>query len=203
MQSLCVVGDRIYAHSTGTGAEGVISVFRRRPEGSLTRVDAFGKIYDPSSADAVWRVRRGEFACSRSGDRVLVISNLIGDVRSFDSNGNLLWYSIIDGFEPIEATLKPDGGIRMEIPSDGFTVPRSLTSTPDGGVLLQLAGVTRASKAAERPYAYLHTYYLSARGEGTIIPGERGIIHHSGRQLVLESRELPFPRLFVLKANER
>lgn len=80
---------------------------------------SFGSPFLISPPIALSAVNRGPLVCLPETNRVIIASALLGLVRAFDGEGQLMWEVGLTGFRP--TTISPvEGGIRYQSPSNGY-----------------------------------------------------------------------------------
>jgi hypothetical protein len=122
--------------------------------------------------------------CMRRRQAIVFASQLLGTVRAFRSDGNLLWTRTVPGFREALVRELPTGGVVHESPPDGYNHIVEMLSVSDTLVVLQTVTLSQENPSADRA-STIRTLLLSA-STGEIV-GEQ---HDLPRLAAADARRL-------------
>lgn len=199
-EDFCLLGDQVVVQ--GVADDGFIHLYN----GSGAHLRSFGRLYSSRN----WLVRNqlsdGPIACVPEAGTVVTMFKYLPVVHGYGADGKLRWVSRLADFRPIRIVegVSPRGQPRVTFDGGApHDVAESLAAAPGGLVVVQTARITPESVRANREYAELRTYVLSARtGEGVYVGNHLPRISAVDAARVLAGVNDPFPQVRILSLAE-
>lgn len=190
----CVLGEELVVQ--GSGASRPELVHRYSMDGE--HLGSFGRFYDAGGSLAEIHYAEALVACSSEEDRIYLASQALPYLRAYTAAGQPEWEVELADAVPVQVTETAQGSVRFGAAADAggrYDLAIRLTPLPAGGVVMQIGSRTETEGAPRARYERLHTYLISADGEGAY-PGdgwEEVLAVDSAT--VLTGRDDPFPRV--------
>lgn len=171
------------------------STIVHRLDSDFKVAEEFGVVYQSGDPLVDYQVAQGRIACLPSLDAVVVATSaLIGEIRAYHSDGELLWTVDLTGYRPIDYQIFPDGSRQATVPAQGYHRVRSLVADGPAHVIVQVGLDTRQSRKQFDTFASLTSYRIDVRDAsitslGTTLPWI-ALIHHG---MLLSRFDDPFP----------
>jgi len=193
---LCFLGDRLVVHGLALSKPDALHVFDL--EGN--RESSFGIVYNSANDLVNYKLGRGHIACvPEAGFIVYAPGGLLGEVRAYSLDGEVLWGARFDHFRPIYLGELDHGGTRVRIPDEGFEVVQVLdyVSWLDR-ILVQVGTSTRESLEDALEFEHLASYFLDPwTGEGGLISRSLPKVLWVDDDAIVTSEVSEYPRLRV------
>lgn len=122
----CMLNGHVLVHGQISGAPEMIHVFEK--SGSLVR--SFGRFYESGHGIIDHQLSRGEIACNDQSGLVLHVAEHLPVLSAFSLEGDLMWWSEIQDFEPVQLVAVSPRASRMT-GTDHVSTIRALVASRD------------------------------------------------------------------------
>lgn len=194
-EDFCLLDGRIYVQGARLDG-GTVHVFSTSGE----HVRSFGEPYRSDNPLVRMQLSDGPIACSEEAKTVLVMYKYLSIISAYTPEGELRWRSRLADFRPMEITelIGVRGRPAVRFSGDEYDFVEAMLAIPGGSVILQVSRRDEVSRAAEREYAALHTYLISAEsGEGIYVGDHLPRIHAFRAPHLFTGERDPYPRVRI------
>lgn len=194
--SMCFMDQALWIH--GVNAEEKRVVHQVNVNGET--VNSFGAVYESPSPIIDYQILNGMIECDEATRTIVYApAGLLNEVRGFSTTGVVRWITTLAGFRPISLIMRPDGSTRMTVPESGFHRVASLTSIGGGLLVVQVALVTRESRANQDPFDRLYSMILDTYdGNGSAFQADLPELVAYHAEFLVGRTDDPYPQVFIL-----
>lgn len=190
----CLIREGFLVQGPRPDSGALLHLFDR--EGALVR--SFGEIYNTDNQQLLAHASNSLIACHEASRTVYVAPVLLHEVRAYDLDGRMRWWSALEDLRRVEIQVLADGNTMVRMPRGGYHGAIELhADQTTGEIVLQIAHATPESRE-RRELAAIHTFALAADGRkvdylGDDLPRVYGL---RGSTLLF-AQEDPFPQLVI------
>jgi hypothetical protein len=185
----CRIDGAVFLHGFRPGDRRVV----HRYDTLGAPMTSFAEVYRSENRIVEKQLSLGHLACVEDSKTLLLAPMFLPELRAYSPTGTLLWWALLEGFEPVEVG-EFRGGSKLRLPPEGFHIITGLVASAesDRAILQVKHRIPQSNRTLGS--TILHSFMIDpSRKAVTYIGDTLSPILYWNSRLTVEYEEAPFP----------